>query len=236
MGFNATAKGGNFKQVPAGNYVARCFQLIDLGTQTSEKFGNATHKIRIGWEILDTDADGQPLTIERDGQAFPMTVSAEYTLSLGDKANLRKMLASWRGRDFTPEELKGFDVSKLLGAYCMVNVTQTEGREGKVYANVSTVTPLPKQLATSKPAGVHKLQQLDLDNPDMEVFGSLPEFLQTKIQSTPEWAEYERKTRSAGDAPAMAGDMDDDVPFISAAFTVDPLFRDRKASRARGAR
>jgi hypothetical protein len=215
MGFNATAKGGNFKQVPAGNYVARCYQLIDMGTQTSEKFGNATHKVRIGWEILDTDADGQPLTIDRDGQAFPMTVSADYTLSLNEKASLRKMLASWRGRDFTPDELKGFDVSKLLGAYCMVNVTQSEGREGKTYANVSTVTPLPKALAASKPAGVHKMQQLDLDKPDLDVFDSLPEFIQQRIQASPEWAAWERKNRTAADAPApaMAGDMDDDIPF-----------------------
>ena len=65
---------------------------------------------------------------------MPLTVSRTFTVSLHEKANLRKFLSAWRGRDFTTEEAKAFDVSKLLGAYCMVNVTESE-TNGKTYSN-----------------------------------------------------------------------------------------------------
>jgi hypothetical protein len=209
MGFTATSGGGNFKQVPAGNYVARCYQLIDLGHQLSEKFGTSAHKIRIGWEIFGEDDEGQPLTIVRDGVSMPMTVAAEYTVSLNEKANLRKVLAAWRGRDFSAEELKGFDISKLLGQYCLLNVTTSTSSNGKTYSNVGSIAPLPKAMAASKPAGVHQLQRFDLDDPDMEVFEDLPNFLKEKIESSPEWEKSQRPAT----ATAAAGIDDDDVPF-----------------------
>lgn len=209
MGFVATNKGGTFKQVPPGNYVARCYSLIDLGHQVSEKFGTSAHKVRIGWEILDTDMDGQSLTIERDGRSLPMTVAAEYTVSLNEKANLRKHLASWRGRDFTADELKAFDISKLLGAYCMLNVTTSEGKEGKTYANVSGIAPLPKALQASKPAGVHELQQFDMDRPDMDVFDGLPQYVRDKITASPDWGKADKRA----DALNAAAEELDDVPF-----------------------
>ena len=123
MGFVASDSGGsNYKRVPAGAHVGRCYSLIDLGTQLSSgQYGEKLqHKIQIKWELFGEDEQGAPL-VSDDGS--PMTISKSYTLSLSDKASLRKDLASWRGRDFTEEEAKAFDVTKLLGAYCMVNVT-----------------------------------------------------------------------------------------------------------------
>ena len=209
MGFIAKNGGGDFKQVPPGSYVARCHSLIDLGTQVSEKFATSAHKIRIGWELLGEDDEGQPLTITRDGKTMPMTVSAEYTVSLNEKANLRKVLESWRGKAFTPEEAKGFDISKLLGAYCMVNITTSDGANGKTYSNVAGVSQLPSALKASKPAGVHPLIQFDLDKPDMAVFDGFHEKLQDRIRATPEW------NKSAKQQPAMATteEDDDDIPF-----------------------
>jgi hypothetical protein len=208
MGFVASAGGGDFRQVPPGAYIGRCYALIDLGTQVNEKFATSSHKIILRWELFGDDDEGQPLTVVRDGKTLPMTVSKEYTVSLNDKANLRKDLAAWRGKDFSTDEAKAFDVSKLLGAYCMVNVTTSEGSNGKTYSNVAGLTPLPGALKASKPAGVHELVRFDLDQPDMEVFGSFHEKLQERIRSAPEWS------KSKTQQPAMAGgDDDDDVPF-----------------------
>ena len=129
MGFMAKdTGGGNFKRVPPGAYIGRCYSLIDLGTQTTNgQFGEkSSHKLRIGWELFGEDENGAPLTIEVDGKEMPLTISKSYTVSLHEKAAMRRDLAAWRGKDFSDEEAKGFDVSKLLGAYCMVNVTQTD--------------------------------------------------------------------------------------------------------------
>ena len=168
----ATTSNANLNRVPAGNHIARCFSVIDMGTQrTTGQYGEKDqHRIRIAWEIFGEDDEGLPLTIDIDGQELPLTINKAYTLSLHEKAALRKDLASWRGKDFTEEELQGFDVSKLLGVYCMVNVVTTESN-GKTYSNVSSITPLHKSMV--KPEPVHQEQILDLDSPDMAVFNSL---------------------------------------------------------------
>lgn len=210
MGLKASdSGGGNFKPVPPGSYIARCVQVIDLGTQTSSgKFGQkSAHKLRITWEVFGDEDD--PLVVERDGKKLPMTVSKEYTVSLHEKAGLRRDLAAWRGRDFSEEERQGFSVDKLLGVYCMLNVTNDEANNGKTYANVAGIAPLPKALAANKPAGVHELVRFDLDEPDMEVFESLPEWLQKRIEQAP---EYSDSREPVGMVVATAA-ADDDIPF-----------------------
>lgn len=191
MGFIATdsGSGGNFKRVPAGVFIGRCYSLIDLGTQmTDGQYGQKMqHKIRIAWELFGEDESGQPLTIDVNGVEMPMTISKSYTVSLHEKSSLRKDLAAWRGKDFTDEEAKAFDVSRLVGAYCMVNVTTSE-TNGKTYSNVAGLTPLPGALKNSKPAPVHDNVLFNLDEPDMEVFSTFHEKLQETIKRSPEWA------------------------------------------------
>ena len=208
--------GGDFKRVPPGAYIGRCYSLIDLGTQLSVgRFGEKLqHKIRIGWELFGEDDSGNPLTVTMDGKDMPMTISKSYTMSLYEKSSLRKDLAAWRGKDFTDEETKGFDVSKLIGAYCMVNAVSSE-TNGKVYTNVAGLTPLPGALKNLKPAGVHEPVMFDLDKPDMKVFESLHEKLQEAIKKSPEWAQLHHRHASQA-APAGSGfdDMpDDDISF-----------------------
>ena len=214
MGLTATDNGGgDFKRVPPGAHIGRCVSVIDLGTQTTNgQYGEkSTHRLRVVWELFGEDADGTPLTVTFEGKTMPMTISKNYTVSLHEKANLRKELAGWRGRDFTPEEAKAFDVSKLLGAYCMVNVTQSESN-GKVYSNVAGLTPLPSALKHSKPAGVHPLTRFDLDDPDMTIFAGFYEKLQELIKDTPEWRRLQGVASTTSDAKAEE-EQYDDVPF-----------------------
>jgi hypothetical protein len=218
MGFIAkdSGDGGNFKRVPSGVHIGRCYSLIDLGTQLSSgQYGEKMqHKIRIGWELFGEDEQGQPLTIVVDGKEMPLTISKNYTVSLHEKANLRKELAAWRGRDFTDEEAKAFDVSKLVGAYCMVNVTTSESN-GKTYSNVAGLTPLPAALKNSKPAPVHADLLFNLDEPDMKVFATFHEKLQETIRRSPEWqaANGSRASSDFGSHGSGFDDLSDDPPF-----------------------
>lgn len=202
--------GGNFKKAPIGNHIGRCYQMIDLGTQTSKggQFaGNVARKIYVTWEVLGDDADGQPMTVDINGKKMPLTISKEYTLSMHEKSTLRKELAAWRGKAFTDEEAKVFDITKLVGAYCMVNVTHKESN-GKEYANVAGLSPLPAALKNSKPAGVHAPVIFEIENPDMNIFESLPEWIQNKIREAPEWENaHQMETEGASD------EQDGDVPF-----------------------
>jgi hypothetical protein len=139
------------------------------------------------WELFGEDDDGNPLTVERDGKTMPMTISKSYTVSLHEKASLRKDLASWRGKDFTDEEAKAFDVSVLVGAWCMIGVTTSENN-GKTYSNISTLSRLPAAMK-GQYQPVHKNIVFNLDDPDMEVFAGFHEKLQDAIKKAPEWGK-----------------------------------------------
>ncbi len=217
MGFIASdAGGGNYKRVPQGAFIGRCYSLIDLGTQLSSgQYGEKMqHKIRIGWELFGEDDDGQPLTIDVDGVQMPMTISKSYTVSLHEKSSLRKDLAAWRGKDFTDEEARGFDIAKLIGAYCMVNVSTSE-TNGKTYSNVAGLTPLPGALRNAKPEPVHAHVKFDLDAPDMKVFNSFHEKLQDAIKRSPEWARVSgtKPDKLAMNPVNAFEDEDSSIPF-----------------------
>ncbi len=216
MGFIAKdSGGGDFKRVPPGAYIGRCFSLIDLGTQTTNgQFGEKRqHKIRIAWELFGDDEQGNPLTMEVNGRTMPLTISKGYTVSLHEKSSLRRDLAAWRGRDFTEEEANAFDVSKLLGAYCMVNVVSTENN-GKTYSNVAGLTPLPGALKNAKPVPVHENILFDLDDPDMTVFNGFHEKLKEVIKKAPEWAGIQESQSSHQSVSSDAlANFEDDIPW-----------------------
>lgn len=210
MGFIAKQQQSReFKLVPAGTYTARCYQMIDLGTQkTTGQFGEKEqHKIRISWEVFGEDDSGQALTVDIKGKQMPMTVDREFTLSMHENATLRAFLSNWRGKAFTDEEAFTFDISKLVGAYAMVSVAHSESKNGKTYANVVSAVKLPKELANAKPAAVHADVIFNLDEPDLQVFDAFPQWLQEKIQGSPEWKKHWNKDKSSFD------DMESDIPF-----------------------
>jgi hypothetical protein len=204
--------GGNFKRVPAGSHIARCFSVADLGTHTTNgQYGETTNrKIRLAWEIFGEDENNEPLAIDVDGVLMPMTINKTYTLSLGEKANLRKDLAAWRGRDFNEDELKAFDVSTVVGVYCMLNVTVSESN-GKTYSNVAGISPLHKSMA--KPDPCHENQIFDLDNVDMKVFNTFYEGLQDYIKTSPEWIKFSNLANGSQQTN-IGSDFDDGIdPF-----------------------
>jgi hypothetical protein len=204
--------GGDFKRVPPGAHIARCFSVIDCGTQeTNGQYGHTSaRKIRLAWEIFGEDENNEPLVREWEGIILPLTINKTYTLSLGEKASLRKDLAAWRGRDFNEEELKGFDLTSILGVYCMLNVTQSDSG-GKTYSNVAGISPLHKSM--TKPEPVHDFQTFDLDNPDMAVFNTFHEKLQEYIQKSPEWIKFSNIANGSKQTNVGAGFDDEGAPF-----------------------
>jgi len=78
--------------IEAGNYVARCYRMVEIGTCDEEFLGvkKQMHKVRIGWELPTELKIFNP---EKGEQ--PCVIDKEYTLSLADKANLKKDLQSW---------------------------------------------------------------------------------------------------------------------------------------------
>lgn len=131
-------KTSSFEPAPEGLWPAVCVDVVDLG-MVEGQFGTK-HKCRIVWEISERMKSGDPYI-----------ASKQYTVSLHEKSALHKDLKSWRGKAFTPEELAGFDVERVIGAPCQLLIAQEE-KDGSVYANIQAVTKADKRNIV-KPTG-----------------------------------------------------------------------------------
>lgn len=203
--------GGDSELPPEGVYLARCYKMVDIGTQTEQsQFGTKENrKIYLYWELLQT-ADGEKVAME---SGDPFSIFNSYKLSMHPKANLRKHLDSWRGKKFTDEEAAEFDITKLLDKFCLLQITHSQSKDGqKTYANVDGIMTTKKKVD-----GVNEISSFSIENPDMDVFNDLPDWMQEKIENAPEWSETEEEA-----APAAAETKEkkatdeidvDDVPF-----------------------
>lgn len=210
MAINATNNGKARELIPAGNYIARCYQMIEIGTITETVMGkNVTHpKVRIGWEL---PLEMRVFNAEIGEQ--PMVISQEYTLSLNEKSSLRKMLASWRGKDFTEDEAKSFDITKLLGVACMLNIIHKPKKidPTSFYQTISSISALPKGM--SAPPQINKTFILSYDHFDDDLFSNLPDFIRNVMKTS---EEYLAITQPSVTMPTQAQDLYepiDDLPF-----------------------
>jgi hypothetical protein len=135
----------NFERLENGNYQALCVGVFDLGWQTVVYNGEekTQHKIYILFEI-----DERLKTGDYTGKRF--LKGKKYTLSLSDTSNLRKDLEAWRNKPFTVEELKGFDVEKVINKHCMVTILNEDSKNGKTYTNIKTLSSVPKGMELMK--------------------------------------------------------------------------------------
>lgn len=208
MAITASDNGGkDFKKVSPGCHFAICNMVADLGIQESTFKGESKsqHKVYIRWEVPD-----ERVTYEKDGKTIegPCSIGTMYTLSLSEKANLRKVLENWRGQPFTKDELKGFDITAVAGKCCQIMVQHSE--DGK-YANVTGVMGISrdqKERARTAKSEVG-IVVFGLDDPDEEVFERLPKWLKEKIE-----CRIAAPSVHTANANAPAGeDFDDDIPF-----------------------
>ena len=185
----------------AGSYRAVCYSIVVLGTTYNQAFDKAITQICFTWELPD-----ERITI--NGEDLPKAISATYTLSLNEKAKLRQMLASWRGRDFTEEELEGFSLSNVLGVPCMLATVIKTSSTGKEFAQVASVVRLPKSMVvpdgTENPQVLFNIMDPEFPLEDME---KLPEWQQNRIKES---KEYKERTTSPDDFIVA---NDEDLPF-----------------------
>jgi hypothetical protein len=201
-----TGGGGDFTPVPEGTHFAVCDMVVDLGKQRTTYMGDTTikHQVYIRWQIPAertewTDGEG----VKHEG---PMVIGKTYTSSLSEKANLRKDLQAWRGRAFTEDELKRFDISKLLGAPATISVTHKPRESGGVYANVTSIGGLPKGLDKPQVEG----EPFIYGDEDAEAYERLPKWLKEKVDGRVQ--DVAPEVADERNPPAYA-DLDDEVPF-----------------------
>ena len=185
-----------YPQLSTGVHNARCIRVIDLGTQRNEYQGQVSwkRKVMITWEVHNKDSEE------------PFEISNFYNNSLYEKANLSKDLTSWRGRPFTEDEKKGFDISNLVGKVCQLNVI--EGNNGK--PKVATVLPTKDEVGIQHNKSlVFSIDQYQKG--ELTVFNQLREGIRNMILESKELeGQSQEDVKEHGESDI---DPDDTVPF-----------------------
>lgn len=204
----ASSTSTDFKPVDAGTYVARCYSMVHIGTIETEYMGETKeqNKVRITWE-LPTELK---VFKEEKGEQ-PQVVSKEFTLSMHEKSNLRKFLESWRGKGFTEEEAKKFDVTKLLGKSCMLSIIHKTSKQGKIYAEISSISTLPKGMTC--PDQINNSFEFTFTPYDASKFESLPDWLKDKIKQSKEYRAMNEPNHSETQPDVIDVNNNDDLPF-----------------------
>lgn len=197
--------GGDFKRVPAGTHLAICNMVADIGMQPgSALYPNPKRQVVLRWEVPSERTE-----YEKDGKKVegPLTISRTFTASMNEKAGLRKLLESWRGRKFTDEEAARFDVSSVLGKACLLNVTESE-KGGETYANVAGASALIKGMAA--PQAENPLLLFDPETASQAEYAALPKWIREKVDGA-----IKPKTEAQVDEERAAEFIDNDIDWDS---------------------
>jgi len=189
MALTASAGSGGestFESVPPGSYEAICYRLVDAGTaeETYKDEISKKHKIYIFWEIPElTLSDGRPYSIFHG-----------YTLSLNERSNLRRDLQAWRNKPFTEDELQAFDLTKLLGVTCKINVVLNSNGNPKI-DGIFCSDGGAKRIETHNATSVFDLEEYckefsgdecESSKAACDVYEELPRFIQWRISGCDE--------------------------------------------------
>ena len=191
MALTAPIGGQSNRQIaPEGSYPARCYQIIDLGT--TEQGGNFPGKKRKVQFLFELPTELAVFDESRGSQ--PYYVRSIYTLSMNEKALLRRDLSAWMGKKLSDAEAAKLDIFKMLGKTCMVNIAHVTKGEN-TYANIISFAPLMKGYEC--PAAINEAFTYTPTAHDQEVFSKLPEFIQDKIKESDEYIAMSRNEQKS---------------------------------------
>lgn len=232
MALNAKNIKGNDNRVEQpvleiGNYPGRLVQIIDLGLQPQRPFKGKdkppVQEVMFTYELVDAfmvDEEGNDL---EDKPRWLSETLPFYGL-FADKATSTK-----RYNAFDPQGVYDGDFSQAIDTPVNVTVVHGEGKDNKIYTNVGNVSAMRPRDAANCPQLKNPTKVFDLDEPDMDVFNALPNWIQEKIKSNlnfqgsplqkaleaapkEEKKEPVKKNRKPAPEPTDADD-DDDVPY-----------------------
>lgn len=179
----------NIPPLDGGTYMSVCVGVIDLGEQyrqfDKQKQGKYAEECMFIFEIPSE-------RVQVDGEDKPRWLSSKrYTVSLHERSALYQMLTSWRGKALSDAELDpagdGFDLMQMAGQGAMLSVSVAEKDDGSLKNKIEAVTGFPKGIAPPQPES--EILVFDADDPDMEVFGKLPEWIQDVIRKSTQFAD-----------------------------------------------
>jgi len=184
-------------------YKARCVRVVEIGKQKTTYAGVEKEKpqVILQWELFGA----------KGAEENPFLISKWYGFNLAPKSTLRSHLKSWRGRDFTDEELAGFSLGKILGANCTLTLVHEQKGE---YTNavIAAITPVDQELLPRVKAfkQTTELLHFELDKAGEIGFETnynlLPEWMKKQVHKSKEWPDVLRKIHG-GTMPQAKQDL-----------------------------
>lgn len=228
MGLNAKKVGGGNAggnrvvqaNIEPGTYPARLVQILDLGLQAQRPYQGKdkppAQEIMLTYELVDEFMKDEAGNEVKDKPRWISETLPFYGL-FADKAK-----STQRYNALDPNGEYDGDFSKAIGQ--AVNVTIVNNAVGeKVYDNVATISTMRARDANNCPDLVNPPKLFDLDDPDMDVFNSLPEWLRDKIKGNLNYkgSKLEKLAGNAAAEPkakakpaaAPAPEEDEDAPY-----------------------
>lgn len=211
MSMIASDNGGStIPKLEGGVYTAISSAIVDLGLQKSEKFQKTQRKFMMIWTILNE-------TVEVNGEQLPRQMSKEYSFSLNEKSTLRKDLQAWRGKAFTEEELRGFNILNVLNVPCQLQILLEE-KNGKSYNNIASIMALPKGTQVSN---LNETYHFDIENVDTWTnWTKIPQWIRDRIKKAENYHSTGLEEYVLGIKEEKAEESDtemfgptDDLPF-----------------------
>lgn len=173
----------------AGTYPVRVVQILSLGLQEQRPFKgeekDPAYEMMVTYEFLDEFLKDKETG--EDLEDKPRWLSETFPMHSLD-ADLAKSTKRYYALD--PEAQYEGDWAKLAGTPAMLTVVLNEGKgknAGKVYENIAGLSTMRAKEASKAPELVNPPKVFDIDDPDMEIFGSLPQWIQDKMKENLEY-------------------------------------------------
>lgn len=187
------AKAESAKKFPLpseGQQQGVCVDVIDCGEEHNAKWNKLEPKVAIVFQVEELN----PETNKR------FEVFQKCTITMAEKAHLRKFLAQWRGKSYSDDEAKEVPLHKLEGVNGMLTIEHNTKGE-KTYANIFAIAPLPK--------GVPKMVAENYER--AKWWAEKRTGTQPTPTTTP--AKAAAAAQNFEDFPASLEDEEDDLPF-----------------------
>ncbi len=189
MALNANkiqGKASQYDNMEPGNYPGRLVMVVDMGLQPGRVYKDQpkapVREIAHTYEFSDEfmkDEDGQPIL---DKPRF-LTEQMPF-----HNINQEKAKSTARYKVHDPANKFEGDWTKLLGNPVFITVVNSPSKDGKVYDNIGGISAMRSKDAEKLPALQNEPVAFDLDNPDLDAWKRLPEFIQKKIRGNLEYA------------------------------------------------